>query len=98
MPARIATRRFELLHHDPEWALIAEREAIRIERALGDSLLQIEHIGSTSIPGIRAKPIIDLMPIVTSFTALDCQRDLLESLGYEWRGEFGFPGRRYCIF
>lgn len=86
----------ELMPHDPSWARFAALEAEGLRSAVGPSLTVVHHIGSTSIPGIVAKPIIDLMPIVTSLTELDEHRHALEALGYEWWGELGIEGRRYC--
>lgn len=86
----------ELVPHSPQWAGMAAAEAARITTALGDFLLRIEHIGSTSIPGIAAKPIIDFIPVVTNLDALDDAQALLEALGYDYLGEFGIPTRRYC--
>jgi GrpB-like predicted nucleotidyltransferase (UPF0157 family) len=45
---------------------------------------------------MSAKPIIDLMPVVTSLTELDKRQSLVTALGFEWHGEFGITGRRYC--
>jgi GrpB-like predicted nucleotidyltransferase (UPF0157 family) len=87
----------ELLPHNPAWAEIAAREAERLKAALGDNLQIVHHIGSTAIPGIAAKPIVDLMPIVGDLGALDAARPAVEALGYVWRGEFGLEGRRYCV-
>jgi len=56
----------------------------------------VHHIGSTAVPGLAAKPIIDLMPLVTDLADLDRERGRLEALGYDWLGELGIPGRRYC--
>lgn len=75
---------------------MAGPEAARFAAALGDCLITVEHIGSTAIPGIVAKPVIDLMPIVQSLSALDAKAEAIRTLGYDWRGEFGIPGRRYC--
>lgn len=86
----------ELVPHRPEWAEIARAESARLKEALGDVLVTVHHIGSTSISGIMAKPIIDLIPIVVSLGALDAAQPQLEALGYRWFGEFGLPGRRYC--
>jgi GrpB-like predicted nucleotidyltransferase (UPF0157 family) len=87
----------ELAPHDPAWAAIAAREAARLREALGGVLVVVHHIGSTSIPGIRAKPIVDLLPLVTSLAELDPLQHDVQALGYEWRGELGIPRRRYCI-
>ena len=62
---------------------------------LGPLLLRVEHIGSTSIPGIHAKPVIDLMPIVRSVEAVDALQGAFEAAGFCWYGEYGLPGRRY---
>lgn len=81
--------------YDPVWPQIAADHARRL-RVLGPTLVEVHHIGSTSVPGLAAKPIIDLMPLVTSLTALDGARDSVTALGYGWYGEYGIPGRRYC--
>ncbi len=90
-------RKVELVPHDPTWAVQAAAEAERLSEAIGETLIRIEHVGSTSILGIVAKPTIDLMPIVRSLAELDTRQAAVEALGYVWRGEFGIPGRRYCI-
>jgi GrpB-like predicted nucleotidyltransferase (UPF0157 family) len=90
-------RKVELVPHDPTWAAQAAAESARLAEAIGPTLIHIEHVGSTSIPGIRAKPTIDLQPIVKSLADLDARQPQVEALGYIWRGEFGIPGRRYCI-
>ena len=86
----------DLVPHRPEWALMAREEGARLRAAIGDDVVvEIHHIGSTSIPGICAKPTIDLMPLVTSLAALDAREAAVRALGYDWRGEFGIPGRRF---
>ena len=86
-----------LAPHDPQWAEQAAMECDRIRTAAGDTLVAVHHIGSTSIAGIVAKPTIDLLPVVDSLDALEARRGQIEQLGYFWRGEFGIPGRRYCV-
>jgi GrpB-like predicted nucleotidyltransferase (UPF0157 family) len=81
--------------YNPEWPRTAVRHAASLS-ILGRTLLTVHHIGSTAIPGMAAKPIMDLMPIVSSLDELDSKRGLVESVGYEWRGEFGVDGRRFC--
>ncbi|MDX1492233.1 MAG: GrpB family protein [Pseudohongiellaceae bacterium] len=68
------------------------------QKLLLDSLsipVKVHHIGSTSIPGLGAKPIIDILLEVDEFDALDRASIVFESLGYECMGEFGIPDRRY---
>jgi len=86
----------ELVPHSPLWAEMAAAETHRLKEALGDILVTVHHMGSTSIPGIMAKPIVDLIPIVTNLGALDAAASRIEALGYDYLGEFGLPGRRYC--
>lgn len=86
----------ELVPHSPQWAEMARDETARLRDALGSVLVTVHHIGSTSIPGIMAKPIIDLIPVAVGLDALDAAQPKLEALGYRWFGEFGLPGRRYC--
>ncbi len=86
----------ELVPHRPEWAAMARDEAKRLREAIGENILiEIHHIGSTAIPGIHAKPTVDLMPLVTNLSELDARKADVCALGYEWRGEFGISGRRF---
>jgi GrpB-like predicted nucleotidyltransferase (UPF0157 family) len=84
-----------LAEYDPAWPQIAAAHVERL-RVLGPALVAVHHIGSTSVPGLSAKPIIDLMPLVSDLARLDQHRASLEALGYEWHGELGISGRRYC--
>lgn len=86
----------ELTDHDPSWAAAARAEASVLHAVLGAILLTVHHIGSTAIPGLKAKPILDLLPVVQSVDALDRRKAELQNAGYEWWGEFGLPGRRYA--
>jgi len=81
--------------YSPEWPLAFAEEAQRLRQLLGDELLTAHHIGSTSVPGLSAKPIIDLLPIVRSHAELDARTPSLETAGYRAWGELGLPGRRY---
>lgn len=80
---------------NPNWRSQFEAEARAIAPILRDTLKAIHHIGSTSIPGIYAKPIIDILVEVESLAAVDAQTPEFQALGYMAMGEFGIPGRRY---
>lgn len=81
--------------YDPDWPAAFAVEAESIRGALRDVPANVHHIGSTAIPGIFAKPIIDILLVVPSLELLDSQVPLMEALGYESLGEFGIAGRRY---
>ena len=78
---------------NPRWPWMAAREIDRWHAVPG--LIEVHHIGSTSVPGLIAKPVIDLLPVFHSEDAMDAARRPVEDLGYEWMGPFGLPGRRY---
>ena len=88
----------ELVPHRAEWAQMAAAETARLKAALGDNLIAVHHVGSTSIPNIMAKAIVDLMPYVRDLAVLDAQEGIVRGLGYKWHGEFGLEGRRFCSF
>lgn len=81
--------------HDPRWRDAFEAEARDIAAALGENVVAIHHVGSTSIPGIHAKPVVDLLLEVKDVAELDARSPAMEALGYEVMGEYGIPGRRY---
>ncbi len=86
----------ELVPHSPAWADAADVEAERLRHVLQDCLVTVHHVGSTAIPGIHAKPILDLMSVVRSLNKLDAKEAALRELGYQTWGEYGIAGRRYC--
>ena len=71
------------------------KEIISLRKVLGDEIVATAHIGSTSIPGMMAKPIIDILLEVKRISKIDDYNDDMMKLGYNPRGEFGIPGRRY---
>lgn len=81
--------------YDPAWPAAYMDEAARLVAALGPALVALHHIGSTTVPGLRAKPIIDLLAEGTSLAAVDRAAPQIVALGYEAMGAFGIQGRRY---
>jgi GrpB-like predicted nucleotidyltransferase (UPF0157 family) len=84
-----------LVPHQEIWARLFEEEKERIETAVGPYILDIQHVGSTAIPGIPAKPIIDIGVAVRNFEEAAVCIDPIVQLGYVYRGENGIPRRHY---
>ncbi len=85
----------EVVPHNPNWQNEFQMEAKQITSAMGEMLVAIHHIGSTAIPGIYAKPVIDMLVEVRDITEVEARSSAMELIGYEVMGEFGIPGRRY---
>ena len=88
-----------LVPYDPAWPARFAEEAARLAAALGARAAAIEHVGSTAVPGLAGKPVLDLAIAVTSEAAADACVAPLERLGYEYRGPHGEdPRRRYYVW
>jgi GrpB-like predicted nucleotidyltransferase (UPF0157 family) len=74
-----------LAEHDRSWPEVFARHAERIAAALGERALQIEHVGSTSVPGLAAKPTIDILLVVVDSADEDAYLSLMEAAGYDLR-------------
>lgn len=85
----------EVWDYNPEWEREFLIEKNRLLHALEEVAIKIHHIGSTAIPGIKAKPIIDILIEVTSLDEMDGLTNGMKGLGYEAKGENGIKGRRY---
>jgi GrpB-like predicted nucleotidyltransferase (UPF0157 family) len=85
----------EIAPCQPGWVGCYEEEADRIRTACGHSLVAIEHVGSTSVPRLAAKPILDIMPGLAKLDDGPATVEPMRRLGYEYFGEFGIPGRFY---
>jgi len=81
--------------HSENWNQKFFEESQKIKDIFSNELIEIHHIGSTSVPGLKAKPIIDTMPVVKDIKKIDLFNEQMTSLGYECMGEFGMKGRRY---
>lgn len=88
-------RRIEVVDYDPQWAKLYKAEAKKIKSVLGKNCVAVHHIGSTSVKGLKAKPVIDIMAVVKDISLVDGENAAFEDLGYECMGEYGIPGRRF---
>ncbi len=84
-----------VLEYDRAWPLKYEKEKEKITAILRESCAGIWHIGSTAVPGLAAKPILDILCAVQSLKDVDALSEGFTRIGYEYLGEFGIPGRRY---
>lgn len=87
--------RVVVLPHDPTWATAFQEAVNEVAAEFRGNLIAIHHIGSTAIPGIHAKPIIDMLAVVFDIDAVDHSNGDLARYGYVAKGEFGICGRRY---
>jgi len=88
-------RRVEVVSYNSNWKKMYKEESEKIKNTLNDIIIDIHHIGSTAIPGIKAKPVIDILAEVKDIEAVDQYNHEMEELGYEVMGEYGIPKRRF---
>lgn len=84
-----------IMPYDPAWPGRYVAEAARIADAVGADRIDLHHIGSTSVPGLAAKPIIDILGEVAALEEIETRADRLQAIGYEAKGPYGVPGRRF---
>ena len=77
--------RILIVDYDPDWPQLFAREAVRIRSVVGSRALRIEHVGSTAVPGLAAKPIIDLVLVVQNSADEGAYAPTLETAGYVLR-------------
>lgn len=92
-----AVRRVEVVGPDESWEAMFELEKDRLRNLFGDLVIEVYHIGSTAIPNIYAKPIIDILIEVKDIEKVDKFNSGMKQLGYIPKGEYGIPGRRFFI-
>ncbi|RKD30022.1 GrpB family protein [Thermohalobacter berrensis] len=92
-----SVRKVEVVSYNSDWENKFKEEAKEIEKVLRDILINIYHIGSTAIPNIKAKPVIDILVEVEDIDKVDKYNQGMEKLGYEPMGEYGIPKRRFFI-
>ncbi len=84
-----------IVAYDPTWPTRFETAACELRETVGALLVAIEHVGSTAVPGLAAKPIIDMMAFVPRFVDGFTTVTPLVARGWESLGEYGIPGRHY---
>jgi GrpB-like predicted nucleotidyltransferase (UPF0157 family) len=85
--------RIELVEYNPQWPAVFQAESERIRAACGPALAAVEHIGSTALPGVAAKPVLDLMLGVERLEDADELVAPMRGLGYEYAGRYEAFGR-----
>jgi len=97
--AEIGLRRgtVKLVAHNPKWAECFSEEKELLLKTLGQKILDLRHIGSTAIPGILAKPILDILAAVRTLADVEAFTEDLKKVGYEDKGDGGVLGRRFFV-
>lgn len=87
------TRTIEIMPYNTEWKTEFKKIKMMIESYIGDLILRIEHVGSTSVEGLAAKPIIDIDVVIDSYDILPNIIQRLEKVGFQHQGNLGIEGR-----
>ncbi len=96
--AATSMRTLRLVDYDPDWPQRFEAEATQITQRLGRLSLRIDHVGSTAVPGLLSKPVIDIAVAVRSEVDAGACVEPLVAIGYRYRGQNGDdPRRRYYV-
>ncbi|HGM6645696.1 GrpB family protein [Serratia marcescens] len=90
-------RTVAVVPYEKQWPVMFKAESSLIQALLGEVVKDVHHIGSTSVPGLSAKPVIDILLEVHNINELDKYNLEMVRAGYIARGENGIPGRRYFI-
>ena len=88
-------RTIELVPHLPIWDKYFQKECQSLSKVLRNNIVEIYHIGSTAIPKIKAKPVLDILCVVHTLDGIDLFKNEFKKLGLIWKGDQGIPGRLY---
>jgi GrpB-like predicted nucleotidyltransferase (UPF0157 family) len=91
----LASGKVRIVPYTDEWRRDYETEEKNLRAAIGDLVLDIQHVGSTSVPGLAAKPIIDIAAFVASLDLGERCIGPLQRIGYEYKQDGGIPGRHF---
>lgn len=84
-----------IARYDPSWPREFDAVGEKLRHALGQMASRIDHIGSTAVPGLDAKPVIDVQISVPNLSAIDCFGPAIESCGFVWRRDNPELTKRY---
>lgn len=87
----------EVVPYDPNWIDLFQAEAAALRHIFTDNVVTVHHIGSTAVPGLAAKPTIDILLEVKDIEQVDQHNAQMAELGYEAWGEYRIPGRRFFV-
>ena len=85
----------EIVEYRPVWTKIFDCERAAIMERRHPWVIEVHHVGSTSVPGLAAKPLLDIMPVVANPDEGESAVEAMTTLGYLYRGDNGLPGRFY---
>lgn len=90
-------QKYEVVEYDPQWLEQFQNEKKILSNIFGDALLSVEHIGSTSVPGLSAKPILDILVTVNTLKILSVFRSALMLAGYKTLGSYVMPNSELFV-
>ncbi len=82
-----------VVDYDPSWPEVFEQLRANVLNTLGSTAIAVEHVGSTSVPGLAAKPVVDMSIVVADDAGVAKAIELLATLGYKHLGNLGIDGR-----
>jgi GrpB-like predicted nucleotidyltransferase (UPF0157 family) len=85
-------RKYDIVPYDSNWVNEFESAAVKIQEIFGSDAISIEHIGSTAVPGMRGKSVIDVLVLVDDISVADKHRAEMEASGYDYAGDFVMTG------
>ena len=91
MLSKNQNRTYEVEPYNPAWVGRFEDIKKLLQSVFGERALSIEHVGSTSVPGMTAKPVIDVLVVVTQMSAFSVEKEAMVKAGYEWDADYIAP-------
>ncbi|UOQ95342.1 GrpB family protein [Halobacillus shinanisalinarum] len=88
-------RKVEVISYQKQWSLEFKQEANVLNQIFNQEIVHIDHIGSTAVEGLKAKPVIDIMAVCKDIHSIDTYNEAMAEIGYVAKGENGLPGRRF---